>query len=210
MLFRSRQFRVLCQKVVGPVLTAFVALCLLPVPGWTRGQPQAEFRLPVPGTMVSFSEDFNPVLMKGLRIDPDNPLRFEFVIDPGDTDLTPAQFEQETAKVVKYFFAALTIPEKDMWVNLSPYERQRVIANEFAKTRMGRDLLGQDYLLKQVTASVMYPEKEHGRAFWQRVFHRAQEEFGTTDIPVDTFNKAGIVPETAVVHAEKSAAYVLE
>ena len=29
--------------------------------------------------------------------------------------------------MIKYFFAALTIPDKDIWVNLSPYEKDRMI-----------------------------------------------------------------------------------
>jgi len=48
---------------------------------------------------------------------------------------------------------------------------------------MGRDLLAQDYILKQITASLMYPEKDLGKEFWKRVYERAQKEFGTTDIP---------------------------
>ena len=42
--------------------------------------------------------------------------------------------------------------------------------NEFGQTEMGRDLLAQDYMLKQLTASLMYPEKELGQEFWNRVY----------------------------------------
>ncbi|MCK5579962.1 MAG: hypothetical protein KAJ18_01670 [Candidatus Omnitrophica bacterium] len=65
---------------------------------------------------------------------------------------------------------------------------------------MGRDLLAQDYLLKQLTASLMYPEDELGKKFWDRVYAKAKEKYGHTNIPMDTFNKVWIVPEKAVVY----------
>jgi len=39
-----------------------------------------------------------------------------------------------------------------------------------------------------------------GRKFWTEVYKQAQKKYGTTDIPVDTFNKVWIVPEKAVVY----------
>ena len=64
-------------------------------------------------------------------------------------------------RLVKYFLAALTIPEKDLWVNLSPYEKDRVITDEFGSTEMGRDLLAQDYMLKQLTSSLISKILQH-------------------------------------------------
>jgi len=67
-------------------------------------------------------------------------------------------------------------------------------------TEMGRDLLGQDYILKQITASLMHPDSEIGKKFWAEVYKRAWEKYGTSDVPVDTFNKVWIVPDKAVVY----------
>ncbi|MBF0387374.1 MAG: hypothetical protein HQL20_05915 [Candidatus Omnitrophica bacterium] len=77
---------------------------------------------------------------------------------------------------------------------------------------MGRDLLAQDYLLKQITASVIYPEGETGKAFWKKVYEKTYATYGTTDIPIDTFNKVWITPEKAVVYENASAgtAYIVE
>ena len=100
---------------------------------------------------------------------------------------------------MKYFLTALTIPEDDLWVNLSPYEKGRIIQDNFGQTLMGRDLLAQDYILKQLTASLIYPEKALGKEFWQQVYSKAAKEYGTTQIPVNTFNKVWIVPSEAVV-----------
>ena len=179
-----------------------------------------EFRLPVPGVMVHLSPEFNPPILKGIKVHPDNPFRFDFILDQGDSSVIPAkagiqnqeQLKIEATRLIKYFLASLTIPEKDLWVNLSPYEKDRIIPNSFGLTEMGRDLLAEDYMLKQITASLIYPEDEIGKKFWKRVYEEAQSKYGTTSIPVNTFNKVWIVPEKAVVYenAKAGTAYVVE
>ncbi|MBF0595040.1 MAG: hypothetical protein HQL22_08730 [Candidatus Omnitrophica bacterium] len=118
----------------------------------------------------------------------------------------------DAVRLIKYFLASLTVPEKDLWVNLSPYEQDRIVSNAFGQTEMGRDLLAQDYLLKQITASVIYPESETGKAFWAKVYQASYAKFGTSDIPFDTFNKVWIMPEKAVVYENATAAtaYIVE
>ena len=94
----------------------------------------------------------------------------------------------------------------------SPYEKDRIIPQSFGLTEMGRDLLAEDYMLKQITASLIYPEGEIGKKFWKRIYEEAAKKFGTTNIPVNTFNKVWIVPEKAVVYenAKAGTAYVVE
>lgn len=75
---------------------------------------------------------------------------------------------------------------------------------------MGRDLLAQDYILKQLTASLIYPEKELGQTFWDRVYQKAYDLYGTTEISVDTFHKVWIVSEQATVHQGGDMALVVE
>ena len=181
------------------ILLAFVVNSLGPLP---TAQAE-EFRLPAPGTMVHLSPALEPPILKGIKVHPDNPFRFEFILDKGNVSEYGATqgrpLQQEATKLIKYFLASLTIPEKDLWVNLSPYEKDRVIPNSFGLTEMGRDLLAEDYMLKQITASLIYPEDEIGKKFWKRIYEEAERKFGTTNIPVNTFNKVWIVPEKAVV-----------
>jgi len=171
-----------------------------------------EFRLPAPGVMVHLSPPLDPPILKGIKVHPDNPFRFDFILDKGDRELSNVQLKEESSKLIKYFLASLTIPEKDLWVNLSPYEKDRIIPNSFGLTEMGRDLLGEDYMLKQITASLIYPEDEVGKKFWKRIYEEAAKRYGTTNIPVNTFNKVWIVPEKAVVYenAKAGTAYVVE
>jgi len=169
-----------------------------------------DFRLPEPGQMVALSPAFSPAVLKGIKLDPNNPFRFHFFVESGDSNLSQGELKSESSKLIKYFLASLTIPEKDLWVNLSPYEKDRIVPQEFGQTEMGRDLLAEDYVLKQITASLIYPESQLGKEFWQKIYAKAQAKYGTTNIPVNTFNKVWIVPEKAVVYENGGVAFVLE
>ena len=198
------------QRIFSAV-TAFVFLFSVVMPPQAAAQIfPAGMNLPVAGTMLAPSSTFYPVLIKGIEIHPDDPLRFDFIMDTGDTDLTDAQFREESAKLARYFMAALTIPEQDMWVNLSPYEKDRIIPDNFGRTEMGRDLLVQDYILKQLAASLMYPEDELGQNFWKRVHKKAEEQYGTIDIPMNTFNKVWILPQTAALYEYDKGAFIVD
>jgi hypothetical protein len=167
--------------------------------------------LPIPGHMVKTTSSFLPSLVKGIKIDPQNPLVFEFLIQPGQRSMNNDQKKIEYEKLVKYFMAALTTSEKDMWVNLSPYEHHRIISNNFGDTEMGRDMLAQDYILKQLTASLVYPEDELGKKFWNKIYERIRIETGSdVAIPINTFNKVWIVPASATVFEKGNIAVITQ
>ena len=179
-----------------------------------------DFSLPAPGVMVGLSPEFNPPVLKGIKVDPQNPLHFEFILDKGEGRVIASAAKQsqqeqlkiESAKLIKYFLAGLTIPEDNLWVNLSPYEKNRIIPQSFGLTEMGRDLLAEDYMLKQITASLIYPQDKTGKKFWKRIYQEAAQKYGTTNIPINTFNKVWILPQKAVIYENMNAgtAYVKE
>ncbi len=160
--------------------------------------------------MITMSDEFIPVLVKGITLYPNNPLQFDFIVDTGDTDLEGEELKTESSKLIKYFLASLTVPEEELWVNLSPYEKDRIIPEGLGITEMGKDLLAQDYILKQLTASLIYPENDLGKEFWARVYKKAQEKYGSTNIPINTFNKVWILPDRAVVYEHEGSAFVVE
>ncbi len=165
-------------------------------------------RMPAPREFVHLTQSYNPPALKGIQIVPNNPFRFNFIIEQGDEPLNKEAFRSEAYRLVKYFMASLTIPEKDLWVNLSPYEHNRIITPEFAVTEMGRDLLAQDYVLKQLTSSLIYPEADLGKKFWERVYQHAWQRYGRTDIPINTFNKVWIAPKEAIVYEKNGGAFI--
>ncbi|MBF0511794.1 MAG: hypothetical protein HQL13_05620 [Candidatus Omnitrophica bacterium] len=72
--------------------------------------------LPLPGTMVSLSMPFKPSLIKGIIIHPENPLRFDFIINKGDENLSLSQKKVIYKRLIKYFMASLAVPDRDQWV----------------------------------------------------------------------------------------------
>jgi len=197
-------------STISRTLVFVLSFSLIFSPTASYAQSINLLNLPAPGTMVFTSPAFNPAIVTGIKIYPDNPLQFDFIIDIGDDQLQGEALKEESQKLINYFMATLTVPEDEMWVNLSPYEKDRIIAKGLSHTEMGRDMLAQDYLLKQLTASLMYPEDDFGKEFWNRVYSKAQAEYGTTEIPMNTFNKIWIVPDEAVVYVHDTNVFVVE
>jgi len=163
--------------------------------------------LPAAGQLLPLSAPSAYTVLRGMRINPKDPLKFEFVIDkPADKSVDKEEFR----RLVSYFMAALTIPEKDFWVNLSPYEKNRIIPAAVADTDFGRDLLTQDYVLKQVSASLTYPESELGKQYWQKVYAAAAKAGIKHDQAVNAFSKVWIVPENVEVFEDGNLALVGE
>lgn len=193
-------------RKLGSIITIFALIVGQIMPSQSFAQNVAN--LPIPGTMVTISPSYNPAIVAGITIYPENPLLFDFIIDVGDDHLGGEALRKESQKLISYFMATLTVPEDEMWVNLSPYEKERIIADGLGDTVLGRDMLAQDYILKQLTASMMYPEDKLGNEFWQRVYKKEQDKFGTTEMPTNTFNKIWIVPEEAVIYVNGTNIFV--
>ena len=137
----------LFKRIVSSVtLMAFILLSVSP------SSAQVAMIMPPAGQLVSLSAKESGAQMIGIKVDPKDPFQFNFIIDRGDKQLAGDARQAEYQKLLKYFLVALTMPNTDMWVNLSPYEADRIIPDNFAQTAMGRDLLAQDYLLKQITS----------------------------------------------------------
>ncbi len=156
--------------------------------------------LPKAGAMMHLSPAFRPATLMGIKVDPKNALKFDFLIDKGDENASSLEIKNEADRLIRYFMAALTVPEKDVWVNLSPYEKDRIVPEILGQTAMGRDLLAQDYILKQITASLIYPDNQLGRTFWKRVYEETVKRFGRSSEPINTFNKVWIMPDEASVY----------
>ncbi len=191
------------------VLVTFIFSCIMPPNGYAQVMTAIDF-MPKPGAMAGLSTSFTPAHLWGMTIHPNEPFRFDFLVQRGDVALLEAEKQAEYSKLIKYFLAALAVPDEDQWVNLSPYEKDRIIPDGFGRTEMGRDLLAQDYLLKQLTSSLIDPTSDLGKKFWDGVYAKAYEKFGSTDVPTETFNKVWIMPDKAVVFEKNNTVYVLE
>ncbi|MGE0268108.1 MAG: hypothetical protein AB7S78_06615 [Candidatus Omnitrophota bacterium] len=167
----------------------------------------SQLMLTSPGTLITSSAAVQYPVLRAIRVYPQNPFEIDFMIDSGDQETIS---RQDADTLIKYFLTTLTVPVDELWVNLSPYEPSRIIPDQLVKTELGRELLLQDYLLKQLSASMTYPETKLGQEFWSRVYKQIEDRYGLTDIPIHNFNKIWIVPERAVVYEKDNMAFVSE
>lgn len=156
--------------------------------------------LPEPGQLLSLSKEYSSPILKGLKIDPSNPLSMEFIFDSNDARTLS---NDEAARSISYFMAALTTPNDKLWVNLSPYEKDRVIDATLAETDLGKDMLAQDYILKQISASLTSPDTARGKEYWAALNSNLGE-----DIPV--MDKIWIEPGTAEIFQDRSSVLITE
>ena len=104
---------------------------------YTHAQDFSINQLPVPGTMLGISSPFAPLALKGLVVNPQRPLEFQFIVDTGRGPQDAGSVKEQSNLLVKYFLAGLTIPEGDLWVNLSPYEKDRMVPEALGQTELG-------------------------------------------------------------------------
>ena len=152
------------------------------------------------GELIFESDKYQPVSALGLKVSQSNPGKFEVIIQFGDEKPGTDFFSAEYHKILDYFTTSIVVKNDNLWVNLSAYESNRMLPKELEGTVMGRILLSQDCILKKFTASIMHPDHYLGKQYWTAVYKKATEIYGTTDIPLDTFQKVWILPEKAVVY----------
>ena len=167
--------------------------------------------MPQVGTMIGITAPYVPPQLVGFEFDEYNPFSMSFLVNRGEKQLSLDKNNEEYMRFVKYFLAALTVPDSDQWVNLSPYEGKRVIEKSFGKTEMGKDLLAQDYILKQLASSLVYPEEEIGEKFWMKVRKLIYKRYGeNVDLPLDMFNRVWIVPGSADIYEDDGRVWVVD
>ncbi|MEI7998742.1 MAG: hypothetical protein WCH62_04475, partial [Candidatus Omnitrophota bacterium] len=205
----SQWFRLFCWVVLFVFISNTIGADV--ARAWSTAEEQQQsIILPPPGTLIPDSPSLSLPTLKAISIDPNDPFKLDFVLDTADQGQSPKFDQGQINLLIKYFLSFLTIPEKDLWVNLSPYEKDRIITPEFETTNAGRDMLVQDYILKQLASSLTYPDHKLGKAFWKKVFNRVKAEYGSSDIPVNNFNKVWVVPDKAVVYEENGSAFISE
>ena len=148
--------------------------------------------VPQPFKLVTLSESFDEPLLKGIRLDPDDPLKLEFIIAGNDRrSVSKGQIK----KIVNYFLAGLSIPEENLWVNLSPYEEDRIIDSTLAETELGEEFLKQDYILKQLASSLTHPDTESGKKYWSK-----GDSLKLKAVQSEALNKIWIIPHKAELY----------
>ena len=72
----------------------------------TPGYALSVAGLPMPGMTVGLSKGYAPLLLQGMKIDPQNPFQFDFIMDVGQSKLKGQALQDESTQLIKYFLAA--------------------------------------------------------------------------------------------------------
>ena len=164
----------------------------------------AVYGLPAASDMLDVSKHYSGPVLRGFCLDPENPLNISFIVDAEDEDKIS---QSSVQPLIDYFLAGLTVPLEDLWVNLSPYEHDRILPEALSETEMGKQLLGQDYILKQLSSSLTNPDTELGRKYWSSL---KADSLQLKAVQSETLNKIWITPETAGIYDSKYFTYITE
>lgn len=147
--------------------------------------------LPSPTQVLETSKYGDLASFVGLRIDESDPFKINFVLDTAGNE----KYSQEHLNLlVEFFLSAVTLPKEKFWVNLSPYEQDRIIDEKLLDTSSGRLLLEQDYVLKVLSSSLTHPDTNSGKNYWDRIINRNESEKNNIS---ELLRKVWIVPKLA-------------
>jgi len=186
---------------ISSILAVICLVAVIVISDLLRSTPVAGLSLPPPSRLLALGEEYSLPFLKGLRLNHSDPFALDFIVDSADLD----KVEQEHIQcLISYFLAGLTTPDEDLWVNLSPNESDRVLAPDLETTDLGRDMLAQDYVLKQLASSLTHPDTETGKAYWANAGVGAIRE---SPLQADE-SKIWIVPDKAEVYEQGTTAVI--
>ncbi len=182
--------------------------------------------------------NFKLLLDKGDFFGPSSSLRGARGLKSGDEAIpNNKKLETETKKLMEYFYIGLALPNDAFWVNLrsdiqvsgsdksDPYRRigdvsrpvgapfmapetTGIIDDDLAQTDIGRIMLETDVQLKKDTARMTSPETPEGKLYWDKLYKKAEELFGTENITIPTLTRPWIVPNEIIIRETKDSAYI--
>ena len=157
------------------------------------------------------SDKFRPLHLRYLGYDNLNN-DFKILLDKGDTkkeDLENKTYlDKNTQTLLKYFFIGLVLPNDKFWVNLRPDAPDNIIDDDLARTDIGRIFLEADVQLKKDTAQFTSPQTPEGKAYWDKLYQKAGELFGTENITIPTITRPWIVPNEIIIREAPDNAYI--
>ncbi|MBI4982588.1 MAG: hypothetical protein HZC15_05590, partial [Candidatus Omnitrophica bacterium] len=128
--------------------------------------------------------------------------------ESGNPGINPSNpITQATQDLMKYFYIGLTLPNDSFWVNLRPDSPDNIIDSLLAQTDIGRILLEADVQLKKDTASYTNPATPEGKVYWNKLYKKAEELFGTDTIVIPTLTRPWIVPGEIIIRETDPSVY---
>ena len=137
---------------------------------------------------------------------------FKLLLDKGDLKQPKEQNGSNdkllTQELLNYFLIGLSLPNDTFWVNLRPDAADNIIDPLLEKTDIGKIFLESDLQLKKDTASFTSPQTPEGKQYWDKLYKKAGELFGTENITIPTITRPWIVPNEVIVRETDDSAYI--
>ena len=154
------------------------------------------------GPNLTVSDKFRPINLRYFSYQPKTN-DFQILLDKGDYQEPSLHLrgagrvdvlKREAGILLDYFKIGLSLPNDKFWVNLRPDSQDEIIDEELAKTDLGKVMLEADLKLKQDTALFTSPQTPQGKEYWNKLYQKAGELFGTENITIPTLTRPWIVP----------------
>lgn len=178
------------------------------------GFAQVAAELNIAGHLSAFRnslvvDKFRPLHLRYLQYLPENN-SFKLLLDKGNTanSTNPAIATNAAKDLLKYFFIGISLPNDTFWVNLRPDAEDNIIDDYLAKTDIGKIMLESDLQLKKDTAKATSPETPEGRDYWNKLYLKAGELFGSENITIPTLTRPWIVPDEIIIRETTDSAYI--
>src|SRR3989338_7562798 len=137
---------------------------------------------------------------------------FKLLLDKGDLKQPKEQNGSNdkllTQELLNYFLIGLSLPNDTFWVNLRPDAADNIIDPLLEKTDIGKIFLESDLQLKKDTASFTSPQTPEGKQYWDKLYKKAGELFGTENITIPTITRPWIVPNEIIIREAPDNAYI--
>jgi len=177
--------------------------------GFAQGLEQLDlFKYLNRSSSLQVQDVFHPMQLRYFSFDLSK-TKINFLIDKGDAkSVEDAELDDQAKDLYNYFLTGLRLPNKSFWVNLRPDSEDQVIDSKLARTDLGRVLLAADLQLKKDTAQLTSPSTPTGRQYWDKLYKKAGELFGSDNITIPTLTRPWIVPGEVIVRYDKNSVYV--
>lgn len=142
--------------------------------------------------------------LMGFICNPLFPRQFDAVIiNQGKPASVKSTLSNEQKKFMSYLKTAIQVPDTKQWVNLSPYEPNRILPSELEGTSLGLALMEADLRLKRRLASLLNPQTTKvAEELWRQVREKFSEySFETT---MTSFIKVWVCPDKIQIYEHLS------